>query len=203
MKRFTAILLATTFCAPIIFEKNAVAWEGSCVGSRIPTANAKNDNSYSKLESIIHRYLHLVADGAHFTESGRNELAKLANTRAEGGESVFTTHVISGYRILGTTRKNVTTETTVEFENIGSMTNDFYSFRPHRVCENFVFVFNRSADGIWAMINGPAPAMYEKTVVNHLKRLEENARSTGGNPDHFRKLIMDVQATAKLPIQHR
>jgi len=166
-------------------------------GAASPNQGAmRQSGAESRPSEIVRRYLALAASGAHFTNKGRLELARLANSISDNEESVFTTHVISSFRIVSTDCKAETATVTVEFDDIGTLVNDFYEFKPNKKSSRFIIRLKKSSGSGWRITNGPAPTMYEKTVIAHLEQLERHAREVGGNPKHYRNLIGEVRSAA-------
>jgi hypothetical protein len=146
---------------------------------------------------MVKRYLQLSAEGAHLTSEGRLKLAKAGNTIPDGEESTITTHVIASFRILSASVEHNTARVSVKFQDIGTLSNDFYDFQPTKQCSNFDFLLEKTANGRWHIVRGPAPTMYASTVLRHLQEIERHASEVGGNPEHYRHLVAEIEATAK------
>lgn len=147
---------------------------------------------------VVTAYLDLAAKGAHLTEQGRANLAHVAGGPAESAESLFTTHVISGYRVGNARVERDTATVAVEFDKVGVITDDFYEFKADRRRTKFDFVLEKKKGDVWEIAFGPAPNMYWETVVAHLETLREVAY----DPKHYGLVIQEIRKTARSPLVH-
>lgn len=148
-------------------------------------------------KEIVERYLELDAKGKYLTQEGRAEMARLAGGPPESNQVVFTTHVISGYRILSSKIVSDTATVIVEYDDVGSIVEDFYKFNSRRRKSKFNFKLQKNPQSIWEISSYPAPNMSVDTVAQHLEEVAREAH----NPKYFQNLIQRIREAAKQPLK--
>lgn len=147
-------------------------------------------------QQVVAGYLEMAARGAHFTDEGRSNLGCFAYGPPENTEIVFTTVVVTGYRIEKTEVVNNSATVKVRFQNVGSMIEDFYKFVPRVKATDMKVVLRQDHRREWRIINPPGPYMLTSTVTDHLRDIEK----TAANPRYFenvRKQVTDAADNAQ------
>ena len=142
---------------------------------------------------VVRSYVDLAAHGAHFNDKGRLELAcLLTEGPPENEEVVFTTHIITGYRIVRSDVGKTEAHVLVEFDGVGFMLEDFYKFSPHRGKFTVNVQLKKAPMANWKIATPTGPCMSVETALDHLAQIKHEAH----NPAYFENVIRDIHKAA-------
>lgn len=194
---FFVVMFAMPYDDTIFASSNVPAT--SMKGSHASPKSTENIPILSEKSSpadVVLRYLEMDSKGYELTDEGREAIAWLTIGPPESAQVVITTHVILGYKILGSRIHGDTATVDVGYDYVGVLTEDFYEFEPRGKNFNFEFKLNKVGNTGWKIAIGPAPMMSVEAVISHLKELEK----TYPSEVKYKMAIKIIGETAK---QHR
>lgn len=147
---------------------------------------------------VVREYLELAARGGHLTDKGRDDLERIAGFPQGNAQIVVVTHIISDYRIRDTIVKENSAMVVVEFDGVGVISDEFYSFESRRRKSKINIQLTRTSDNKWKIGTGLAPHMYTETVIEHMERLFR----THNFDTQYKKAIQQIREAAKQEIKN-
>lgn len=147
---------------------------------------------------IVKNYLDLAARGAHLTDEGRSKLERISGYSHGNVQITIVTRVISGYRIHDSVVMGNTATVVVEFDEVGSIVDDFYTFKPRRQKDSMSIKLTRKDEGGWKIETALGPHMFVDVVIEHM----ENRYKTDYFDKQYKKAIQQIREAAKQPLKN-